>query len=123
LKLFVINNGGYAMIKQTQDQWLGSKYVASNEGTDLGFPSFEYLAAAFGLKYFRIQSTEDLDHNVAEIVGKDEACFVEIMIPKDARVIPQVKFGRPNEDMEPLLPRDIFERNMIVEPMPASREN
>ena len=123
LKLFVINNGGYAMIKQTQDQWLGSKYVASDEGADLGFPSFEYLAAAFGLKYFQIQSIDDLDSNVAEIVSKDEACFVEMMIPNDARVIPQVKFGRPNEDMEPLLPRDIFERNMIVEPMPASREN
>jgi len=123
LKLFVINNGGYAMIRQTQEQWLGSKYVASNEGTDLGFPSFEYLAAAFGFKYLRIQSIEDMDRNMAEIAGKDEACFVEIMIPNDARVIPQVKFGRPNEDMEPLLPRDIFERSMIVEPVLASRKN
>ena len=123
IKLFIINNGGYAMIKQTQDQWLSSKYVGSNEGTDLGFPSFEHLAAAHDMEYFRIQSTDDLDQKMSEIVRKDVGCLVEIMISNDARVIPQVKFGRPNEDMEPLLPRDIFESNMVIETMPASREN
>ena len=27
-----------------------------------------------------------------------------------SRVNPQVKFGRPNEDMEPLLSRDVFKK-------------
>ena len=45
---------------------------------------------------------------------------MEIQIPDDARVIPQVKFGRPNEDMEPLLPRNVFEEKMIVNPLPVS---
>ena len=36
------------------------------------------------------------------------------------RVVPQVKFGRPNEDMEPLLPRDLFMSMMLVEPLPQS---
>ena len=35
-------------------------------------------------------------------------------------VVPQVKFGRPNEDMEPLLPRDLFSSMMLVEPLPQS---
>lgn len=122
MKLFVINNGGYAMIKQTQDQWLDSKYVASNKGADLGFPSFDYLASTFGMKYFLIQSTDDIYKNMPEILSKEEACLIEIIISEDARVIPQVKFGRPNEDMEPLLPRDIFESNMIIELMPVSKE-
>ena len=30
LKLILINNSGYSMIKQTQDQWLNSNYVASS---------------------------------------------------------------------------------------------
>jgi hypothetical protein len=35
-------------------------------------------------------------------------------------VIPQVKFGRPLEDGEPLLARAEFFKNMLIEPMPAS---
>jgi acetolactate synthase I/II/III large subunit len=35
-------------------------------------------------------------------------------------VIPQVKFGRPNEDADPRLPRDEFLSNMLVKPTPAS---
>ena len=123
LKLFVINNGGYSMIKQTQEQWLCSKYIASDEGVDLGFPSFERLASAFEMDYFRIQSADELQLHQNNIVTDSGPCFIEIIIPKDARVIPQVKFGRPNEDMEPLLPREIFEKSMIVEPLLASRES
>ena len=30
IKIFIINNSGHAMIRQTQDQWLDSKYFASS---------------------------------------------------------------------------------------------
>ena len=59
LKLVVMNNGGYAMIKQTQDQWLGSEYVASSSGVDLGFPNFKTIADAFGMDYQLIQSNDN----------------------------------------------------------------
>ena len=47
---------------------------------------------------------------------------------KDQDIIPKQSFAkteggfvaRPLEDMEPLLPRDIFMKNMIVEPLPVS---
>ena len=38
-----------------------------------------------------------------------------VCIDKDFRVIPQVKFGKPNEDMGPLLPREMFKESMIIE--------
>jgi len=37
-------------------------------------------------------------------------------------VIPQVKFGRSNEDSEPLLPRREFLDNMLVGPLASSLE-
>ena len=40
--------------------------------------------------------------------------FCELLINKNKRVIPQVKFGRPNEDLEPLLDRYEFKKNMII---------
>ena len=30
IKIFLVNNFGHAMIRQTQDQWLKSKYFASS---------------------------------------------------------------------------------------------
>ena len=45
-----------------------------------------------------------------------------MLISPQARVEPQVKFGRPNEDMEPLVPRDIFLKNMIIEPLKISTQ-
>jgi acetolactate synthase-1/2/3 large subunit len=46
--------------------------------------------------------------------------FLNIEIDAKHRVIPQVKFGRPNEDADPLLPRPEFLSNMLVKPMPVS---
>ena len=39
---------------------------------------------------------------------------VKCIYPDYHRVIPQVKFGKPNEDPEPLLPRKEFENNMLI---------
>ena len=41
--------------------------------------------------------------------------FCNIEVEQTHRVIPQVKFGRPNEDAEPLLSRQEFKSNMLIE--------
>ena len=52
LKLIIINNNGYSMIKQTQEQWLNSKYVASSKAGGISFPEYENVAQTFDLEYF-----------------------------------------------------------------------
>ena len=44
------------------------------------------------------------------------ACYVA-QIPEDADVVPKNKFGKPIEEMYPELPREQFEREMIVTPI------
>lgn len=119
LKLFLMNNGGYSMIKQTQEQWLGAKYVASSS-TDISFPDYEYVAKSFGFSYMEIRSTEAMDSVLSILCESNAPTIVNVVIPPEARVIPQVKFGRANEDMEPLLPRDVFNDAMIIEPLQSS---
>jgi len=114
IKIILINNGGYAMIRQTQDQWLGSCYVASsNEG--LSFPDFEVLSKSFGLSYTLADSDTMLFTAIRGALETRGAVLCEVRVPQSARVIPQVKFGRPNEDMEPLLPRKLFDENMLID--------
>ena len=120
LTIFIINNGGYSMIKQTQDQWFESKYVASQSSTDLFFPNFEKLAEAFEFSFLRLKTSDFLDEGLVNHLKVKGPKIIEVVVKESHRVIPQVKAGRPNEDMEPLLPRPIFERNMLIKPLPYS---
>mgnify|MGYP001329102043 CR=1 FL=1 len=45
---------------------------------------------------------------------KNRQSFCEVVISKNKRVLPQVKFGRPNEDMEPLLTNALFDDCMLI---------
>lgn len=114
IKILLINNNGYSMIKQTQEQWLNSKYYASSPEGGLGFPDYKNICLGFNIKYLEINKTENLNPILQEVFNLEGSVFCNINIPANARVIPQVKFGRPNEDMEPLLPRDIFNSLMLI---------
>jgi hypothetical protein len=46
--------------------------------------------------------------------------FCEIEIDPNCDVVPKVKYGYPNEDGHPLLPREEFNQQMIVKPWIAS---
>ena len=99
--IFLLNNAGYAMIKQTQDQWFGSNYFASDSDRDLIFPDFRKLSSAFEFDYTLIESLADLENLLPLLRENVGVKFCEIKIQHDARVIPIVKFGNPNHLMEP----------------------
>ena len=115
LKIFLINNSGYSMIKQTQDQWFDSEYFASNVDSTMHFPDYENICSAFGLKYIKISSREALVPGIKEVFEENQSILCEIVIPGDARVNPQVKFGSPIEGMDPPLPDYIFDSLMIID--------
>lgn len=110
IQIFIMNNSGYSMIKQTQDQWLDSKYHASSHEGGLSFPNYEALAQAFNLRYSIISSEEILNSFLLDDEIHLGPSICNVVISDKASVIPQVKFGHSNEDMEPLLPREEFEQ-------------
>ena len=123
LKIFLINNHGYSMIRQTQDQWLGSCYLASCVEGGLAFPDFVKVAKAYGFKTATISKNKDIRKNIQKVLESEGPFFCDIDVGPEHRVVPQVKFGRPNEDMEPLLKRQEFIKNMTVKPLDVSLEN
>jgi acetolactate synthase-1/2/3 large subunit len=120
-KIILMDNSGYSMIRQTQDQWLGSDYSASSPEGGLTFPNFGQLAEAFGFEYDKVTRGAEASSKLNEFWRSQRNHLLHVSISTDARVIPQVKYGRPNEDMEPLLPRSSFLDAMIVEPLDVSR--
>lgn len=120
IKIFLINNHGYSMIQQTQDQWLDSRYVATTVDSGLAFPDFVKVAQAYGFTTFNLTRNRDLQGGIREALAATGPVFCNLEIRRERRVIPQVKFGRPIEDPEPLLDRQEFLANMIVKPLPES---
>lgn len=120
IKILLINNNGYSMIGQTQDQWLDSKYEASTVELGLAFPDFEKLAIAYGFRTIGVKHNKKMRDKLQDVVSGDDPSFCNIEISFDEKVIPQVKYGRPLEDGDPLLPREKFLENMIIKPADIS---
>jgi acetolactate synthase-1/2/3 large subunit len=102
--IFLLNNGGYAMIKQTQDQWFSGNYFASSADEDLVFPDFSKIASSFDIPYKLVESENDLDDLFSFLSQHNGVTFCELNIQNDARVVPIVKFGSPNHLMDPEQP-------------------
>lgn len=121
IKMILVNNKGYGMIQQTQDQWLGGRYHASSVAGGLAFPDFGELAKIYGFPVVSIKKNEDIAPGIEKMLDIPGFCFCNVDISLKQRIVPLVKFGRPNEDMEPLLEREEFLENMIVAPLHKER--
>lgn len=120
IKIFLFNNHGYSMIRQTQDQWFCSQYEASTVESGLAFPDFIKVAKAYGYKTVNISRAKDMNKGIRQVLRSSGPVFCNIEVRPEHRVIPQVKFGRAIEDGEPLLNRKDFFDCMIVKPHKAS---
>ena len=114
IKIFLLNNHGQSMIKQTQDQWLKSRYFGSSEEGGLPNIDFKKVVSALGLHVVTLKNQINLKKNLENFLKQRKSGMCELKIPDYHRVTPQVKFGKPNEDPEPLLPRKEFENNMLI---------
>ncbi|MFM7275136.1 MAG: thiamine pyrophosphate-dependent enzyme, partial [Gammaproteobacteria bacterium] len=121
LKIICLDNKGYSMIQQTQDQWLGGQYVASSSTGGLRMPDLLDVARSFGLPVSRLSCNADIATCLDGVTSRQGAFFLLVDIDPACRVSPQVKFGRPNEDPEPLLDRETFLSEMIIPPLDVSR--
>jgi acetolactate synthase-1/2/3 large subunit len=122
IKLLLLNNHGHSMVQQTQEMWLGGNYYATSVEGGLSFPDFEAVARANGWYAFTLDRNRDIEAKLRALLDHQGPCFLNVELPTAHRVVPQVKFGRPNEDADPLLPRQEFLSNMIVKPLPVSQQ-
>lgn len=114
VKVIVINNGGHAMCRQTQEQWLDGKYYATSTSTGLAMPDFWGVAKACGLVASRIHERKLISVALDSLFISPGPALLEVMVDSSQRLIPQVQYGRPNEDGNPPLPRDELAEQMIV---------
>lgn len=130
IKIFIINNGGYHSIRQTQTNlFRGEPLVGigidSGMGgvQDLSFPDMEKIAHAYGFPFIRAHHNEELHDAVAETLAIDGPAICEIMVTLTQQFLPKSAAKRlpdgsiispPLEDLAPYLPDEEMDRIMIV---------
>jgi len=120
IKILLINNHGHSMVQQTQEMWLGGHYYATSVEGGLAFPDFVAVARAYGIPADSVALNADVVGALQRMAASEGPYFLNIEIDAAHRVVPQVKFGRPNEDADPLLERPEFLSNMLVKPLSVS---
>ncbi|MFH1883208.1 MAG: thiamine pyrophosphate-binding protein [Planctomycetota bacterium] len=90
IKLFVINNGGYASIRNTQDALFDGRYIGSDQIGCNEMLDFRKVADAFDLPYSKIQRYEEIDDKISEIIKRPGPVLVEIVCDSNQKIIEPV---------------------------------
>ncbi|WP_025900140.1 thiamine pyrophosphate-binding protein [Sneathiella glossodoripedis] len=116
IKVFLFNNHGHGIQKQTLETWLESNYVGVHEPSGLAFTDFFAVAKAMGLDAVTIDGSSDLSAELEKVYLSDGPIFVNVEINPDQRLFPVLKFGAALENQLPALSTEVINENMIVEP-------
>jgi acetolactate synthase-1/2/3 large subunit len=118
IAVIVMNNGCYGIIKQFQDSYLGSRYIASKEGYST--PDFGAVAKAYGLAYARIEKMSDL---IPELF-KRGPILIDVVISDQTLIEPKLEMGRPINDQYPYLSQAEYTQGnrYVTYPRPAHLE-
>jgi acetolactate synthase-1/2/3 large subunit len=123
VKLFIINNDGYGIIKQFQELYLNKRYEASISSKGVTNPNFKKISNAYGINYNEIKNNKQIDKVLDKILNSKKPEFVNVIIDPNQKIIPKLQFGKPIEDLSPLLPRLEFKKNMIIPPLKENSLN
>jgi acetolactate synthase I/II/III large subunit len=96
IEIIILNNSGYGIIKQFQDSYFDSKYIATSKSDVFGDEvDFVKIAEAYGVKTLQ-----------------------DIPIPETQKIYPKLEFGNSLENMTPYIE---FEKDMVV-PVPPKKK-
>ncbi len=97
IKIVILNNNGYGIIKQFQDSYFNSRYAASGEG--YSSPNFKKIADAYDLEYIEITKVTQLKNEVFEELNGP--LIIDVKIPDNALITPKLEMGHGFSDQFP----------------------
>jgi len=121
IALVVMNNRGYASIRNTQRNYFSSRFIGTGPEANLGLPDIVAVAGALGIPAIRVERAEDLPAALATAAAARGPFICDVILSTNETLAPKVAavpqpdgsmLSMPLEDMTPLLPLEILEREM-----------
>jgi acetolactate synthase-1/2/3 large subunit len=122
IKIFIINNDGYASIKQTQKNFFQGKMTGSSSDSGVSVPDFSKIAKGFNIKAVKISNPKTLSKQIKDVLQTKGSVLCEVITETNYSFSPKLSAKKlangtmisPSlEDMFPFLDRKEFEENLI----------
>jgi acetolactate synthase-1/2/3 large subunit len=125
IKIFVVNNNAYAIIRKRQNELFRGRTIGTDESNGVSCPSFEEIAKAFSFAYTQITESNGLSGQlktvfdipgpvICEITGDPNQDYIQTSQVQNSR---KRFIRRPLEDQHPFLERNLFNSEMIIPPL------
>jgi len=126
IKIIIFNNNGYLLIRHTQKNFMGGRFLGEGPDTGVWCPDSLKIALAYGIKGVRINNVTEVGLKLKEVMDYDGPVICDVMTPEWQLIIPRISsqklpngtlVSKPYEDMYPFLDRKTFFAEMIVKPV------
>jgi len=118
IKLIVLSNNGYLLIRHTQNNFQEGRLMGTDKDNGVGFPDLEKIAYAYDFKYSRISNVSEMEAGLDELFNYHGPLICEVCSPPNQLLIPRVgskqlkdgtMISMPYDDMFPFLPRKEYD--------------
>ena len=129
IKMFILNNHGYGIIKQFQEIYFEARYEATGRG--YSSPDFLRVSEAYGIPAISITNHDEMRAKIQTVLHMNGPVLCDVLLDPAQKLVPKLVADRtpdgryiskPLEDMAPFLPRDEFNANMLIEPLEGRGE-
>ncbi len=123
IKMFILDNGGYMSIANTQRSMFDGFIVGADASSGFTLPDTCAIAEAYKLRKMEILSNDDVRAGIRDVLTGDEPVLCRINVRSDQPIAPKVRsmkladggmVSKPLEDMWPYLPADELAENMRI---------
>lgn len=120
VKIVVLNNNGYLLIKLTQTAMLDGRFIGSTPESGLSFPDLKKIAAAYDIGYLQVKKASQVAKAAKKIATSKGPLLIEVLCPEDQPIVPRLRgdarkdgtIGSPCFDnMYPYLPEAEYRSN------------
>jgi acetolactate synthase-1/2/3 large subunit len=115
IKIVLLNNHCYGMVRQFQEQYFYSRFQSTVVGYNV--PDFKQVVSAYGVKAIKVNKAKLVKQSIKRLFDTPGPIFLEVEIAGKEKVEPKLSVNRPIEDSDPLLPRQELKAIMIVKPL------
>ena len=124
IKIFVINNNGYLLIRHTQKTHMEGRLMGESPKTGLWCPDILKIAKAYEIYGVTINNTSEVDEKIKRVLAHPGPVLCDVKSPEWQLVIPRISstrqpdgsmISRPYEDLFPFLEEKELRSNMIAE--------
>ena len=124
VRIFMVCNGGYHSIRQTQNAFFGKPLIGIGpESGDLSFPDTGKIADCFGFSYGECMSNETIAKDLARAMKLPLPALIRVEVTTTQKTEPKAASRKladgtmvssPLEDMAPFLSREELRANMLI---------